>query len=178
MVLTLQLLPWFLSFPHLHSAKQGLQSWSIYIGKIKYKAESMLIIDTITKQRFYMQHQFLSLNRPRMACFRLLRYLCNVYCISRNFRKVFIVANFANWITNAKIKTHKIYCLCSSIKTLYHRRHENVTLPVWIQSCWIWKICQWRFQHGQDKNITANISKASHVIGEYLWYNILLTCKL
>ena len=37
------------------------------------------------------------------------------YCISRNFHEVFIFVNFANWITNTKIKTRERYCFHSSM---------------------------------------------------------------
>ena len=78
---------------------------------------------------------------------------------NRNFREVF---TFANWITIAKIKTRKIFCLHSSMKSLYNQRHENVTLLVCMQSCWIWKIChcmQWRISTYSRQYITASILK-------------------
>ena len=81
-------------------------------------------------------------------------FLAN-YCMSRNFREVFI---FANWIKNAKIKTREYIAFNSSMKSLYHWRHESLKphlkLPVCMQSCWIWKIChyrQWRTRLDQDK---------------------------
>ena len=98
------------------------------------------------------------------------------YCISRNFHEVFI---FANSITNMKIKICEIYCLNSSMKSLYNWRHEKVTLPVWINAKLLnledlWSLHTMMIVTYSRQYITGNIFKGSHVIGDIdLFYDMI-----
>ena len=76
-----------------------------------------------------------------------------ISCMTHYTVYVEIFARFLfSWISRIELRENKneIYRLHSSMKSLYHGRHENVTLPVCMQNCWIWKIFQWRSRHGQD----------------------------
>ena len=90
-----------------------------------------------------------------------------VYCISRNFRGVFIFANFASWILNAKIKIRQIYSLHSSMNEKFvpqMTRKYNTALSVNAKLLNLEGLSlhssksKGRFQHAMETNIPANIS--------------------